>query len=382
MKKIIKGLCVFIFIFGFTSQVDAIERNELINSMNDSGRVVLLCEYADSSGTVKNEIYYMFGVDGITTYNPWSITYQRFGNLVVGDTTSGTFEYVFVKNSAVSYSFHNGHLSASKESDFTCPKYSFIDYDGVNEICFAETDSCGPNFKGSDEGPFSLTSNSSTIYNVMNSFVKNAFDQVTFDEYRKSTVSSVLSNVKSKALQATKEKYKLDSTYITPSFVTNYFENEANLADELERFKSRMSTAVEEAYAKGELSLEEKEELKKKNKELSDAIIGDNLVPSTGVKPDDDTGCNSILGDDMSKIIDNIFKTIQYAGPILVIVLTALDMLKAVTSGEQDQMKKASNKFVKRLIAAMLLFFVPLLCNLVFDVVGITVPDSCIGQVK
>ena len=370
------GLGVFIIP---TLKVQAIERNELIDSMNDLGRVVLLCEYADMAGTIKNEISYMFGGESITTCDPLNITYERFGNLIIGDSTHGTFERVFVKNNAVSYAFHNGHMSTSRENDFTCPAYSFIDYTGVNEICLADSDSCGLNFADKDEGPFTLTNNSTTIYNVMDNFIKNAYNQITFEEYKKSS-TTVEELVKSKALAATKSKYEFDTRWKTPKFVTNYINNNYLLKDEFESLQSRMDSEANKVASS--LTESEKKEIEKKNNITYKDLTGGGIVPPTGVDPDGDESCNSILGDDMSEIINNIFKTIQYAGPVLVIVLTALDMLKAITSGEQDQMKKATNKFTKRLIAAMLLFFVPLLCSLVFDIAAITVPDSCIGKLK
>lgn len=89
--------------------------------------------------------------------------------------------------------------------------------------------------------------------------------------------------------------------------------------------------------------------------------------------------CNGLLGEDFTVIINNISRFIQYLGPILVAVFTTIDFLKAVLSGDPADMKKASSKFSKRLVAAILLFFAPLLCKLIFSVTGITVPDSCIG---
>lgn len=380
MKIFRKLIFTCLLIISFTIQVSASDSRHDWLVSKKGGSAVLMCEYADFSGEIQNEIYFSFTLNGLSTDEPWGVTLRSgmFNTLDIGSSTHGTFEKVFVKT--ISYDFHEGHMQASKEKQFTCPKYSFVDYDGINEICFSDNESCGLNF---ERGPYKLTENSETIYSVMDGFIKTAFDSITFEEYKSSSsVSSIESTIKSKSLTATKERYGFETSFVTPEFVTNYIENDSNLKSELERFKSRMETALNEANQKNELTEQEKEDLNKKNEELKQMISSNNFVPSTGVDPDGDESCNSILGSEMSEIINNIFKTIQYAGPVLVIVLTALDMLKAVTSGEQDQMKKATNKFTKRLIAAMLLFFVPLLCSLVFDIVGITVPDSCIGTLK
>lgn len=89
--------------------------------------------------------------------------------------------------------------------------------------------------------------------------------------------------------------------------------------------------------------------------------------------------CNGLMGEEFTKIINNIFKTIQYLGPVLVAIFTTSDFLKAVLSGDPADMKKASGKFSKRLVAAILLFFIPLICKLLFGLVGITMPENCIG---
>lgn len=91
------------------------------------------------------------------------------------------------------------------------------------------------------------------------------------------------------------------------------------------------------------------------------------------------SGCKNILGDDVTNILHNILKTIQYAGPILVAIMTIIDLVKASLSGEQDELKKMMPKFIKRLVAAMLLFFIPLLVNLIFDIIlGISIDNVCI----
>lgn len=94
----------------------------------------------------------------------------------------------------------------------------------------------------------------------------------------------------------------------------------------------------------------------------------------------DDPGCDGLLGGEMTKVVNNIFKTVQYAAPILVAVFTIIDFAKAALTGEADDMKKASQKFPKRAICAILLFFVPLICSMIFSIAGITVPETCIGK--
>lgn len=83
-------------------------------------------------------------------------------------------------------------------------------------------------------------------------------------------------------------------------------------------------------------------------------------------------GCKNILGDEGTQILKNILKTIQYAGPILVALMTIIELVKASINGELDDLKKMFPRFTKRIIAAILLFFIPLLINLLFNFIGIT----------
>lgn len=94
---------------------------------------------------------------------------------------------------------------------------------------------------------------------------------------------------------------------------------------------------------------------------------GENNSGSTGDDDNDEEenndtkeGC-SMIHPDVIKILKNIFRLIQIAGPILAIVLGMADFVGAVLSGEADAMKKASKKFITRLIAAALLFLIPVL---------------------
>lgn len=54
--------------------------------------------------------------------------------------------------------------------------------------------------------------------------------------------------------------------------------------------------------------------------------------------------------------------------PILLIILGMIDMLKATSSQKEDEMKKAQQIFVKRLIAALLVFFIVAIVQFTFGI--------------
>lgn len=66
--------------------------------------------------------------------------------------------------------------------------------------------------------------------------------------------------------------------------------------------------------------------------------------------------------------IKNILKWIKYILPALVIILGILDFIKAIASGSDDEMKKAQGRFIKRLIAAALLFIIPAIIEFVLTI--------------
>lgn len=79
--------------------------------------------------------------------------------------------------------------------------------------------------------------------------------------------------------------------------------------------------------------------------------------------------CEGVLGDVMG-IIDEVFDIVKIAAPILLIVFGTLDFSQAVLQDNQDMLKKATSKFIKRAIATIAIFFVPLLVRLLLSLPG------------
>lgn len=84
----------------------------------------------------------------------------------------------------------------------------------------------------------------------------------------------------------------------------------------------------------------------------------------TSEKIDD---CLDLFSQDFIDKINSILSTIRIFVPILLILLGTLDFSKAVFSSSEEEMKKASSKFMKRLMAAILVFLIPTLVNFLLD---------------
>jgi hypothetical protein len=77
-------------------------------------------------------------------------------------------------------------------------------------------------------------------------------------------------------------------------------------------------------------------------------------------------GCN-MLSEAMRDFINWILSLIKIAAPIVVIVFSTLDFVKAAASSEADANKKAFDKFVKRLIMASVVFLIPAIVQFIFN---------------
>ena len=91
------------------------------------------------------------------------------------------------------------------------------------------------------------------------------------------------------------------------------------------------------------------------------------------------TNCPSVLGPDLTEVLKDIYKAIQIAVPILVILLCSVDILKAVTAQEEKDMSAAVARSVKRVIIGFAIFFVPILIDAILDLAGLASGTCHIG---
>lgn len=93
--------------------------------------------------------------------------------------------------------------------------------------------------------------------------------------------------------------------------------------------------------------------------------------------------CDYILGDysdpeDLGYYLAKLLEVIKIAGPVLVIVMTIVDLVKIIALGKPDELNKLAVKSIKRIIYAVLLFIIPSLLDWVFklfSVYGVCIPS-------
>ena len=69
-------------------------------------------------------------------------------------------------------------------------------------------------------------------------------------------------------------------------------------------------------------------------------------------------GTNLIFSGTFPYIVSTIVTIIKIAVPILLIIFGMLDLGKAVVAAKEDEIKKGQQTFIKRAIAAIVVFFV------------------------
>lgn len=79
--------------------------------------------------------------------------------------------------------------------------------------------------------------------------------------------------------------------------------------------------------------------------------------------------CKDILP--IVKVIKNgVFPFVQMGIPIILLVLGTLDLGKAVLSSEDKEVKAAQGRLIKRILYAVVIFFMTTIVSLVFNIVA------------
>ena len=111
------------------------------------------------------------------------------------------------------------------------------------------------------------------------------------------------------------------------------------------------------------------EQTENTTKNLEDIIS--NMQNSANISMPDDNpvsnNCEGLIDKDLKNAIDIALNVVRIVVPILLIVLTTVDFGQVVISNDKDAMPKAISKAIKRGIAALVIFFIPFLVDLIID---------------
>ena len=98
-----------------------------------------------------------------------------------------------------------------------------------------------------------------------------------------------------------------------------------------------------------------------------------NNQPTSGNKQNSNSepepkNCQDLFGNEFIKKINEVMNIIRIAVPILLIIFGITDFFRATFSNNEDNMKKDRDRFIKRIIAAIIVFIIPFFVNLVLKI--------------
>lgn len=373
--------------------------------------------------------------------NSWAVMWRdnpqsEFGPVHSEDISAGTFKTVFVSDSYYNYIHYNQvdeHMKENSYDTFFCPKYAYINTTAGDEVCFSErANACGNSnkFDGKAltlyfddyeknntplDNPFKKYGLRSNFLIITEDAV-NIINNITDEEIRrtlndKSTSSDEAADTLDKMVKKRLET-ELKSVFYKdnyPKFVENFVNNiekynvgidiSAIWNDRLNTYQKRLEESVATAQKAlqsvkqsgnkngieaAQNNLEEHENRLKKFEEMKVALVYQ--YQSKGKKNGAETanlkGCKALLGGEGSpvlELVNTILKFVRYAGPILMAAFTIIDLIKTAVSGEKDELKKVFQRFLKRFIAAVLLFFLKDIVNLIMGLFEIGGADCNIN---
>lgn len=93
----------------------------------------------------------------------------------------------------------------------------------------------------------------------------------------------------------------------------------------------------------------------------------------------------NVCTDDMANILAIVrfaLTVIQWVVPIILIVLGSIDLVRAVVAGKDEEIKKHQTTLLKRVIAAVIVFLVPLLVTLIMGFLSTDSWQDCWAGAK
>ena len=95
----------------------------------------------------------------------------------------------------------------------------------------------------------------------------------------------------------------------------------------------------------------------------------------------DNLTCTGVFNQEiLDTLNDYVYTPIKWATPILLILFTSFDFAKIVFNGKKEDMDKAKTNFLKRFIAALVIFFAPDVIKLIVDLIQQNSIKSCLDK--
>lgn len=386
MKPYIKK--ILIFTLAFFSLIKTSDAFDVLCKYEDSGNNEISIEY-------DNELeQYYFG------YN-----FEEYGKLVkVSSIKSGGIGYSVFEPAL--YLDENSANYLKDKNNIKCPSYAFWDKD-EKDFCFSNDSNGCSNISGHNFNRFNKTTD----------YVSNKVETIltcgaisSGSSYKAGDTSFTISIDSQKGVNISYSTDKNNWQKLSSS--ADYVTVKSNTGLETSAFfwNNNLSEPISNRNEFNNLYYELSENGTKcpdlkfsyftgnyyvylENSFDDDVLVGEQEIDKPDTNDDtpdvidpgfefDVNDCESYLGDPdtdgtPAHYLKFAFNLIKYLAIVLLLVLTIIEFAKAITSSNQDAMKKAIQTSIKRLLIAVIIFFTPILIMFLLELFGIVGASTC-----
>lgn len=380
MKKRYSYFCLIIilcFFFGVTSVKALIGEIKIENADDDIKNSTLICDYEltfyNASYNDKTmSIYYENG--------KWAIVFidQDKGDKQIKGFDS--FSRTFSKNAGENVYFY----SSKTENNFTCPDYAHIEYQSFTEMCFDN---------GGENGKISyLESSCATKHKYEFNDKKYASTGSTLKssifEIMGKDLAIWLKNASSSTTATDLDNY-ISSKYFNGSGVPAFVKNNDVYKNTVKNLSSgnvgTTSTAGETVApingtgttggASGGAGTTGGSGTTDGTGDGAGTTGGSGTTGSERQEYPESYNCRYLLGDPDNSAypaywLQFCLKIIKYIGVIAMLGLSFMDFFKAIIASDKEATKKATMTTAKRFVFMVLLFFLPILVDVLMKLLG------------
>src|SRR5574344_171311 len=378
MKK-----CLFLIIclFTFCSPVLAAENVGVSHGYDSSHNssscadCALLCAY-ENKVKVTAEFVDPPTYDYFSAYIYYDYKTQHFSAEWISQETDISIATNF-QNVDHKYVFIADDVKKSLKETGKCPTGGYIDVDtfmsAASELFFdnggnycQDASNWGTKFKGSS----SLKYDNNT---QLDTYFTNWAPSLTCEDLSSSETADVKTQLNTDIIK----NYMHGLVDTVPSFILNssgYKTGYDKLVKQYNDKKAECKKEVDDKVSSGSLTSSEAEKQKENIDKNTDAAIeqSQNYENNTDGSQVQDYGFMGLSCSSITKTIawlQKIFNIIKIAGPLLVMGLGIYDYIQAIYSSDDDALKKANKKFMKRVIAACVIFLLPYLLEMILGLV-------------
>lgn len=411
MKKnnILKLTLLIFALFNFYN-VEASASDNIFKAVN-GGDGYLVCDYRnDAKGSV--QVYYfpmhegsksgVSLINGFSINNQWAIVVdsKAYSTTAIawgetggdGGARNRAFSKIFGESKIyfcenASDDSCSNFVEHFSESNFECTKYVFADFSHDHELCFTnDANGCG----GYEYTTLWGTGSAFKVFDETISISTNT-DQLIANKIKKTSGSNILSLLNTEdfknEITTTTFRNKIEKHIEQEFFFNNSVPNFVHLSTLLSNIEynklfscddinDKVEAIIQDAgnnYASDLENIKKNVETFRSKYSTNCSKVGQNLDGSGGA-------LEQLLDYDFSNTCHDFASTIRLGGTILtlakilipffIIGKTMLNLIGIITSGNPSDISKLIGKTLRSVAAAMIIFFVPTVINIIFGAIN------------